>query len=294
MSLDPRGVLRGCCNQPGCTCFGYVRPSAPGGIKCDACSHPPGKHAKTSMTMPVQVQPVSPLSSDSVSSSDDEASPQPVPITTKILAALSLPFRAGAKPQRDQPQQVPPVPRQDAWAVDSVSVPPSQKKQYFDSTGPFCQIPGCGEEVFFDLNTQVESPYCSKHLSLGTSHTEYSPPAALNRMYVTDGHPNPMMSLPSQYATDSFPAPQGQGGWHQASTTTMIHPQQEQMATAFPLATHPSFFHLSQSTPNLQQFQHAPHAHMQPPPANMPPATQNPAPPRKCYLHELGTYVGQL
>ena len=42
MGVDSRGVYRGGCTHPGCTCREFQRSS--GASKCYVCSHPPANH----------------------------------------------------------------------------------------------------------------------------------------------------------------------------------------------------------------------------------------------------------
>lgn len=244
--MDSRGVARGCCNVPGCSCSCYAV-SSTGEMKCSKCDHPPGRHAKSSMTMPVP-QSVSD-ESGSDSEDDTEPSPQPVFTITKILS----PFTIKAKPQRESPH---PRPR-DAWADGAVSVPrpPSTKKQSLQRV-PTCIHPNCDKEAFFDLNTREESVYCNDHMHMPTSgivspedlHTHFS-----SAMFVTDGDSDMTMQLPPQSTTShAFVIPDQPQELSLAPSQT-VFPSLMQAECLQPV------FHPSQSAPNLSLRPQLPH-----------------------------------
>lgn len=224
MNVDSRGVARGCCNVPGCSCSCYAVRT--GEMKCSKCDHPPGRHAKSSMTMPVP-QSVS-VESGSDSQDDNEPSPQPVLTITKILS----PFTVKARPQRESPHSRP----RDAWVDGVVSVPrpPSTKKQSLQRVRT-CIHPNCDKEAFFDLNTGEESDYCNDHMHMPRGivppedlHTHFS-----GAMFVTDGDSDMTMQLPPDQPQELL---------------SLAAPSQIVFPPSMPAQP---VFHPSQSTPNL-------------------------------------------
>ena len=242
MNVDSRGVARGCCNFPGCSCSCYAVSSIPGEMKCSKCYHPPGRHAKSSMTMPVP-QSVSD-ESGSDSQDDNEPSPQPVPTITKIISS----FTKAKPPQRESPH---PRPRDDAWAT-SVPRPPSTKKQSLERV-PTCIHPNCNKEAFFDLNTREESVYCNDHMHMPTGivspedlHNDFS-----GAMFITDGD-----SDTRPPTSHDFVIPDQT---QELTSLTSLAPSQIVFPLPMPAECSQTTFHPSQSTPNLSLQHQLPH-----------------------------------
>ena len=248
MSVDSRGVTRGCCNAPGCSCSSYAGKNS-SGMKCDKCGHPPGKHAKTSMTtVPTAVQSVSDdelLVSDS--GSDDEPTSQPITLSSMRFPS-DVTEVSPPRPPRPRPSSSRTSPKsasRDAW-----SAPRSAPRPKRTSLAHVCRYPNCSAPSFFDLNTREESVYCETHMSSRSPvaiHTEQS----LNHaVFLTDGDSEPMMlsqqsthvgtidllteSLPSQFHTVP----------RQSSNVPLPTPRL--------VKTEQQLFHPSQSAPNLR------------------------------------------
>ena len=128
---DSRGILRGACEMPSCTCDGYD-----GGSelkKCVKCTHPPGRHQNMSTG-------VSSLRSSIVTSPD--LSPPPTPIED-----VSIPPAASVE------VALPNSSSADSTVLVSPVMPVYQ-----------CDYPGCVEETRFDPNTgEQQSVYCDEH-----------------------------------------------------------------------------------------------------------------------------------
>eukprot|EP01116_Phalansterium_solitarium_P018187 TRINITY_DN4725_c0_g1_i1.p1 TRINITY_DN4725_c0_g1~~TRINITY_DN4725_c0_g1_i1.p1 ORF type:complete len:129 (+),score=2.31 TRINITY_DN4725_c0_g1_i1:107-493(+) len=74
MGRDAQGVERGGCQEPGCTCVDYVKPSA--SHKCDYCEHPPTVHKAASLASAAHA--VSAPASASAPASPASSRPEPV------------------------------------------------------------------------------------------------------------------------------------------------------------------------------------------------------------------------
>ena len=289
-AVDSRGVARGCCNFPGCSCFGYDGTGSNGG-KCDRCGHPPPRHAKTSMMAPAQSTPspqpvMMTLAADSddddevgslslSGASDNGPTSAPVPVIRNIIGSLrlnppslrdqstSLRTRRSSSPeQRPRPPQ--PKPRHSPASLrarrssspEQRPRPPQPKPRHLPasrnawaaSAAPFptCQYPNCENPQFFDVNSGVESAYCSNHM--------YAPP------------PPPPPILPDQFShsmgslTTSMIAPDGMS-FHTtplpAPSPQYLPPRRLVQTDMYPPPQ--PLFHPSQSAPNIQtQQQHQP------------------------------------
>lgn len=268
-AVDSRGVARGCCNFPGCSCFGYDGTGSNGG-KCDRCGHPPPRHAKTSMMASAQ-SPPSPqpvmmtLAADSdddnevgslslSGASEDGPTSVPVPVIRKIIDSMPY-FRLNPPLPRDQsaslrarrsssPEQRPRPPQPKLKPRRS----PASRNAWAASAAPFpaCRYPNCENPQFFDVNTGVESAYCSEHM--------YAPP------------PPPPLISPDQFShsmgslTTSMIAPDGMS-FHTTPLPTpspqYLPPQRLVQTDMYPPPQ--PLFHPSQSAPNIQtQQQHQP------------------------------------
>ena len=269
MNVDCRGVTRGYCNAPGCSCSSYAGSSS-GGMKCDKCGHPPGKHAKSSMTsIPVTAAAV--ISDGGLfmddSGSEDEATSQPVPEIRTI--SMSSYFQSGATEAGSRPSSLPathprsPTPKslaRDAWSD------PRPKKPSL-SQMPTCTHPNCSEPAFFDLNTGEESMCCEDHMYTASPVPMHTLPDDFNRsFFLTDSYSeqstslSPVQSLPPQFHT----APAVSRRYSNIPLPTPRH--------AFAQHIHPSQlppFHPSQSAPNFQF------------PPSLPPKNQSPG----MYIH---------
>ena len=250
MSVDSRGVPRGCCKFPGCSCFGYDGSKSNGG-RCDRCGHPPPRHANTSTMAPV-AQPtfVVMVVGGAASDDDDEAgslslssasttidsvgmkrivdSTQSLRVDSSQPPAPSLRRpsprpRRSSSPAAELPPPIPthghlPIPR-NAWSSTAVPL-------------LTCQYPYCQNPQFFDLNTSSESMYCSEHIN--------SPPP-----------PFLTMAPPDQSMGMSTVVPDGMMGYHfPPPKLQQFPPQQTDFSSLF---TPPRpFLPPSQSAPSFQ------------------------------------------
>ena len=230
MSVDSRGVMRGCCNVPGCSCFSYDGTNT-GGVGCDVCGHPPGRHAKSSMTMSVAApQPLE------TTAEDDEGSYSlPVAIVRKILHPAPR-----EKPQADRRASEP-----TSFKPPQPAIQTPFSSEFFQPL-PTCQYPNCQEPQYFDLNTGEESVYCAEHMSL--------PPPPSPMMMV-----DPIHTLPAQFAQameQSFVVPDGLS----MQPTPLAPPNPMPSYPPQPMVPHvyhPTPPSHSSSAPNLQTHQQA-------------------------------------
>ena len=223
-NVDGRGVMRGCCNVQGCSCFAYDG-TISGGGKCDTCHHPPGKHANSSMMSTAQPPPPDPAS-------DDKSL-----ISTFILSqtrSFSSPTGDRRQQQRQQPPR--PVPRM-AWDAAAPPQPPLQT----------CAYPNCTDLPYFDLNTGDSSDYCKLHVHASRSP---QPPSFMadGALAAQFGHAmDGVMPLSMHPSHHGFLAQDGMS----------IHPYPQPLPNAGHFPPHqlhtnpPNFLHVSQSTPNL-------------------------------------------
>ena len=262
MNVDSRGVGRGRCNFPGCSCFGYDGTNSNGG-KCDRCGHPPPRHANSSMMAPAHPVIMTLASDDSgesgslsLSGTSNDGStfdsvPPVISIRRIVDSTQSLRVDSSPRVQAASPRPSPrphPRPRRCSSPAGSERPPPLPSRRSRNAWSsvplPTCQYPNCQNPQFFDLNTRTDSMYCSEH--------RFAPP--------------PPPSLPTPLPSDQFTqgldmsmkgyvAPDGMMGFH-ATPLPIPNPQPfppQQWADCSSLFTPPqTLLHPSQSAPNFQ------------------------------------------
>ena len=133
---DSRGVRRGRCTSPSCSCDGYDGGAAL--KKCVKCSHPPGKHQNMDTT------------SDTVSSS----------VTSTSINSPSSPFPPPPLSLGPSPPSLPSINLGGGSSLHSLA----QVPQPTITPVYKCLYTGCNEDTPFDANTGEQlSPYCVKH-----------------------------------------------------------------------------------------------------------------------------------
>ena len=176
---------------------------------------------------------------------EDEATPQPQPILSS-LSALN-------PPRRKRPPRL-----QNAWSV--VTQPPNANKLSPEPQLPTCIHSNCDRTVYFDLNTQEESMYCTEHMTVAHMHTTVLTAHSLDHaMHMRDGSymAMPLHSIP-------FPVVDGSSSTFHQKTSAQHQltelPQQQSTVSANqhgPVGKSQSLtlLHASELAPNFQSSQ---------------------------------------